>query len=103
MGPSILVLEAWECKHPPTARVWNARDLWERTSMRGPTLLGTRLSRQHFEDPIYNNISIYAVSSEGLSATLNPILLNDLWCRALAISIPSFLVRAELTFTITNS
>lgn len=32
-----------------------------------------------------------------------PILFIDLWCRALAICIPSFLVRAELTFTILNS
>ena len=33
----------------------------------------------------------------------NPIPFIDLRCSALAICIPSFLVRAELTFTILNS
>ena len=90
-------------KHLPTVCVRDTRDLRERIPMGRPSVLGTCLTREQLGDHTPNNMSIYAVYSEAFNGTPKPLLFINLWCRAPTIFIPSFLVRAELTFTITNS
>ncbi|XPS73643.1 hypothetical protein M3J07_005774 [Ascochyta lentis] len=92
VGPSIFVLRDLDVyKHPPTARVWKARDLRERIPMDRPTLLGACLSRRYFGGPTHGNMNIYVAFSEGCNSTLSFNFFIDLWCRALSILLPYFL------------